>query len=247
VGAEAAVSDAPLLEVQSLTKRFGGFVALDQVSIAVARGERLGLIGPNGSGKTTLINCVSGTLALDAGRVRFDGADISRLPAYRRARLGIARSFQIPRPFRSMTNLDNLVIPLEYAAHRHDGAEIRARAHEILTMVGLAAHADEDCAALSQVELRKLELARALAAGPTLLIVDEVMAGLASSEVDEMLAILARLNADGITIVMIEHIMRAVMAFSQRIAVLDAGRLIADGKPDEVISDPEVEKAYLGE
>ena len=238
---------APLLEVREVTKRFGGFVALDQVSLSVQRGERLGLIGPNGSGKTTLINCIAGALQTDGGRILFDGADIGGRAAHRRARLGIARSFQIPRPFHSMSNLENLIIPLEYAASDRQGGEVADEARTILTRVGLAARADENCADLTQVDMRRLELARALAVRPTLLIVDEVMAGLAHAEVDEILAILSEINGQGITIVMIEHIMRAVMGFSQRIAVLDAGQKIADGEPQAVIGNPDVERAYLGE
>jgi len=237
----------PLLEVRDVTKRFGGFVALDQVSLNVGRGERLGLIGPNGSGKTTLINCIAGALQTDGGSILFDGADISRQAAHRRARLGIARSFQIPRPFHSMSNIENLIIPLEYAAGDRRGDDVVEEARAILTRVGLAARADDDCADLTQVDMRRLELARALAVRPTLLIVDEVMAGLAHAEVDEILAILAEINAQGITIVMIEHIMRAVMGFSQRIAVLDDGQKIADGEPQAVIGNPDVERAYLGE
>lgn len=236
-----------LLEVREITKRFGGFVALDQVSLTVARGERLGLIGPNGSGKTTLINCIAGALPTDGGSIRFQGADISKHAAHQRARMGIARSFQIPRPFHSMSNVENLVIPLEYAAGDRHGGNVGEEARQILERVGLRDRADENSADLTQVDMRRLELARALAARPTLLIVDEVMAGLAHAEVDEILAILQEINDEGITIVMIEHIMRAVMGFSQRIAVLDAGEKIADGDPDSVVGDPKVERAYLGE
>lgn len=236
-----------LLEVREVTKRFGGFVALDQVSLSVGRGERLGLIGPNGSGKTTLINCIAGAFPTDGGRIVFDGQDIGGQPAHRRARLGIARSFQIPRPFHSMTNLENLIIPLEYAAGDRHGGNVVEEARAILDRVGLADRADDDATGLTQVDMRRLELARALAVRPTLLIVDEVMAGLAHAEVDEILAILSEINQQGITIVMIEHIMRAVMGFSERIAVLDAGHKIADGDPQSVVKDPDVEKAYLGE
>jgi len=236
---------APLLEIVGLTKRFGGFLALNQVSIAVKPGERFGLIGPNGSGKTTLINCVSGSLPIDGGRIVFEGHDISAMPAHRRTRLGIVRSFQIPKPFTSMTVLDNLGIPLENAAHGRgaDGAD----AMEILEAIGLAAKAHLRAAGLTQIEMRKLELARAMAARPKLLISDEAMAGLSHAEVDDILTILFRLNAQGITIIMIEHIMRAVMRFSERIVVLDAGERIAEGTPDEVVRNPAVEKAYLGE
>jgi branched-chain amino acid transport system ATP-binding protein len=234
----------PILEIDGLTKRFGGFTALNGVSIQVKAGERFGLIGPNGSGKTTLINCVSGSLHADAGRILFDGRDITTLPAHRRTRLGLARSFQIPKPFISMSVRDNLGIPLEYAGHAHAGG---AEADDILRDIGLGAKAHLRPAGLTQIEMRKLELARAMAARPKLLISDEAMAGLSHAEVDDILAILFRLNEQGITIIMIEHIMRAVMRFSERIVVLDAGERIAEGTPDEIVRDPAVEKAYLGE
>ncbi len=236
-----------LLEVDGLTKRFGGFIALNRVSLAVKAGERFGLIGPNGSGKTTLINCVSGSLPVDGGRIVFEGGDITGLPPHRRTRLGIVRSFQIPKPFTSMTVLENLHIPLEYARARSHGADADAEAAEILSAIGLDAKAQLRPAGLTQIEMRKLELARAMAARPKLLISDEAMAGLSSAEVDDILTILFRLNERGITIIMIEHIMRAVMRFSERIVVLDAGERIAEGTPDEIVRNPAVEKAYLGE
>jgi branched-chain amino acid transport system ATP-binding protein len=240
---------APLLEVQGVSKHFGGFTALAEVSIAIRPGERFGLIGPNGSGKTTLINCISGAFLNDAGAIRFDGQDISRLPAYRRTRLGIARSFQLPRPFSSMSVLENLIVPLEYVVHRGSlhTADTHGEAMEILTRIGLADKAETRSGQLTQVDLRKLELARAMAARPRLLISDEAMAGLSGSEVDEILDILFKLNESGITIIMIEHIMHAVMRFSERVVCLDAGRKIADGDPQDVIATPEVRKAYLGE
>jgi branched-chain amino acid transport system ATP-binding protein len=237
-----------LLEVRDVTKRFGGFVALDAVNVEVRPGERLGLIGPNGSGKSTLVNCISGLLRNESGSILFDGADIRGLPAHQRTRLGIARSFQIPKPFASMTVQQNLTIPLEYAAKEwaHPG-QVIADAGEILRQIGLEHKADERATGLTQIELRKLELARAMAAKPKLLIADEAMAGLSSGEVDDILALLFGLNERGITIIMIEHIMRAVMRFSQRIVVLDAGKKIADGAPEDVVRNPAVEKAYLGE
>jgi branched-chain amino acid transport system ATP-binding protein len=237
----------PLLRVEGIVKRFGGFQALGGVSLSVERGERFGLIGPNGSGKTTLISCISGTLRSDGGRIYFQGEDITTRPAHQRARLGIARSFQIPRPFGSMTVLQNLELALDYAARGRAGPDHPAAALDILRMVGLDAKARVRSARLTQIEMRKLELARAMAARPSLLISDEAMAGLSSSEVDDLLAILLRLNQAGTTIIMIEHIMRAVMRFSERIAVLDAGEKIAEGPPAEILNNKAVERAYLGE
>ena len=230
-----------ILEIKGVSKHFGGFTALDGVSVAVAKGERFGLIGPNGSGKTTLINCVSGVLANDGGSIRFGGEEISGLPAYQRTRRGIARSFQIPRPFASMSVLENLLVPLEYVS---GGRE--EEAHEILRQIGLSEKAQTQSNQLSQVELRKLELARAMAARPQLLISDEAMAGLSSNEVSEVLEILFKLNASGITIIMIEHIMQAVMKFSQRIVCLDAGQIICEGTPAEIVAHAGVQRAYLG-
>jgi branched-chain amino acid transport system ATP-binding protein len=240
------MSDPAFLDVQGVVKRFGGFQALGGVSLRVRQGERFGLIGPNGSGKTTLINCISGTLRTDGGRIVFAERDVTGLAAHQRTRLGIARSFQIPKPFTSMTVLENLRIPLEYAGHGR-GAAVVDEAMGILRLMGLAAKAQVPSGTLTQIEMRKLELARAMAARPRLLVSDEAMAGLSSNEVDDILAILFELNGRGITIIMIEHIMRAVMRFSERIAVLDAGEKIAEGPPDAILADKRVEKAYLGE
>ena len=238
-----------LLDVAGLGKRFGGFVALEAIDLAVTAGERVGLIGPNGSGKSTLVNCISGTLRNETGQVRFAGKVVDGMAAHRRTRLGLARSFQLPRPFHSLTVTENLLIPIEYVVHqRGEGrVDLVARCTELLEMVGLAGRGDDLPAGLTQVEMRKLELARAMAAEPRLLIADEAMAGLSHQEVDDILTLLVRLNDQGVTIIMIEHIMRAVMQFSQRLVVLVAGRKIADGVPEEVIRNPEVERAYLGE
>lgn len=237
-----------LLRIADVSKNFGGFTALSNVSIEIEQGERFGLIGPNGSGKTTLINCISGSLMSSGGSIVFDGKEVSRLPAHHRARLGIARSFQIPQPFSSMSVLENLLVPLEYVVHRRllHSADTRAEAMEILEKMGLADKADYTASRLTQVELRKLELARAMASRPRLLISDEAMAGLSSAEVEEVLAILRKLNDSGITVIMIEHIMRAVMSFSQRVICLDAGRIICEGTPESIVKDPDVQRAYLG-
>jgi len=238
----------PILSVTNLTKRFGGFVALDGVDVSLGDKERLGLIGPNGSGKTTLINCISGALFNEQGKVNFEGSDITGTTASNRAKLGIVRTFQIPRPFRSMTIIENLEIPMKYAASDRLGSgHLREQAMESLEVVGLQDRADENSANLTQIDMRRLELARALSAKPSLLLSDETMAGLSSSEVDEVLDMLFALNERGVAVIMIEHIMRAVMKYSERIVVLDAGKKIADGSPDEIVNNRDVERAYLGE
>ena len=242
----------PLLQVRQLGKRFGGFVVLDGIDFHVQPGERVGLIGPNGSGKSTLVNCLSGVLVNDLGTIDFDGRSLLGLPPHQRAYRGLARSFQIPRPFVRMTVLQNIRVPLMFAAEhrlgrRHSGDELETMALQALEQVGLQHKRDDMAGSLTQIDLRKLELARAIAAQPKLLIADESMAGLATSETDEILALLFRLNEMGIAVIMIEHIMRAVSAFSQRLVVLAAGKKIADGPTDTVLRDPLVERIYLGD
>ena len=245
------MSAQPLLKVDQIGKRFGGFTVLDQVSFEVHPGERLGLIGPNGSGKSTTVNCLSGVLQQDTGSIHFNGKCLDGLKPHQRTYAGLARSFQIPRPFGRLSVLKNIRIPLMFAAQQRLGRHLTERelddlSHEALLQVGLDVKSNEAAASLTQIDLRKLELARAIAARPKLLIADESMAGLATSESDEILELLFKLNSQGIAIIMIEHIMRTVSAFSQRLVVLATGKKIADGATQDVLRDPTVERIYLG-
>ncbi|MEH2510933.1 branched-chain amino acid transport system ATP-binding protein [Nitrobacteraceae bacterium AZCC 1564] len=240
------MSGSAILSSRGVIKRFGGFTALNGIDFDLGERERVGLIGPNGSGKSTFVNCLTGALPHE-GSVVFAGADITGMPAWKRARSGLARSFQIPRPFRGLTVRQNIGVPLSFISGISDRDELNAKADYVLGQVGLLARADASPKSLSQVDLRKLELGRALAAQPRVLIADEAMAGLSDSEVDEILDLLMRLNDSGIAIVLIEHIMRAVIRFSQRVVVFVAGAKIADGDPREVMDHPEVVRAYLGQ
>jgi branched-chain amino acid transport system ATP-binding protein len=243
------MSNGVLLEVSGVGKRFGGFIALADIELSVQPGERVGLVGPNGSGKSTLVNCICGTLRNETGSVRFAGRKLEGMSAHERTRLGLARSFQLPRPFTTMSLAENLRVPILYAVNvrnNHAMVDVDGRCDELLRMVGLAEKAHRLPRDLTQIEMRKLELARAMASEPRLLISDEAMAGLSHGEVDDILALLLRLNEQGVTIIMIEHIMRAVLAFSQRLIVLVAGRKIADGDPQAVVRQADVVEAYLG-
>ena len=235
-----------MLSIKNLTVNVNDKQILKGINLEIKPGEIHAIMGPNGSGKTTLINCISGAFTDYQGSIRFDGGDITTLKAHERTKRGIARSFQIPRPFSSMTVMENLLVPFAFVGGK-DGPVQQKEAMDILQGMGLADKAFVQSNQLSQVELRKMELARAMAAKPKLLISDEAMAGLAGTEVDEVLEILFDLNKLGITIIMIEHIMQAVMKFSQRVVCLDAGKIICEGTPETIVKNPEVQRAYLGD
>lgn len=235
-----------LLRLEGVGRRFGGLAALEDVTLELGKGEILGLIGPNGAGKTTLVNVVAGVHAATAGRVTFEGQDITRLPPHRVVRLGLARTWQIVQPFPRMTVAENVAAGALFAGGARDVAAALAAARESLAFVRLEALADTPAASLTLARRKRLELARALAMKPRLIMLDEVNAGLNTAEIDEALALIRAIAAKGITIVIIEHLMKVVLNVSTRIAVLHHGKLIADGSPAEVVRDKDVVAAYLG-
>lgn len=236
-----------LLSITGVTKRFGGVAALDDVSFDVAHGEILGVIGPNGAGKTTLLDCVSGVQRVDAGSITFDGQPISGWPPYRIARLGVGRTFQVVKPFTSMTVRENAAIGALFGTARLPPARAFKEADHVLELVGMTAKADLPVGSLTIPDRKRLEVARALATQPRLLLLDEVMAGLNPVEIDEALEMVRAVHRSGVTIVLIEHVMRVVVGVCRRVVVLHFGRTLADGTTDLVLRDPRVIEAYLGE
>ncbi|AEB12785.1 ABC transporter ATP-binding protein [Marinithermus hydrothermalis] len=242
-----------LLEARNLKKRFGGVQAVAGVDLEVRAGEVVGLIGPNGAGKTTTFNLIAGALLPDEGSVRFLGRDVTRWPAHRRAHLGIARTFQIPQPLAELSVLENVLVPLARAALRrvlplgpYRRPERIARARELLVRVGLEAHAEQPAGRLPLGMKKRLEVARALALEPRLLLLDEPLAGLTLREAEGILELIAGLR-EGIGVVLVEHNVRLALGVCDRAVVMDAGRVIAAGPPEAVKRDPRVIRAYLGE
>jgi branched-chain amino acid transport system ATP-binding protein len=237
----------PLLEIENATKRFGGLVAVNNVSLTVNRGEIVGLIGPNGAGKTTLLNVIAGVYRPASGRVRLKGEDITGLAPEAICRRGLARTFQISQPFPKMTALENVLVSTIFGHRRPPGRPREAAAAQ-LRYVEFAAAVDTPARNLNTVQLKRIDLARALASEPELLLLDEIAAGLTPTELVDLMALIQKIRAErGITILVVEHVMRMIMGICDRIAVLQYGQKIADAPRDEVANDPKVVEAYLGE
>jgi branched-chain amino acid transport system ATP-binding protein len=237
--------EMPILSVHNLTKRFGGLIAVQDLSFELQTGEVLGFLGPNGAGKTTLINLIAGEHALDSGEIIFKGKDICGLPLHKICHLGIARTYQIPQPFVKLTVLQNVAVALIYGRNFSKKAAER-EALKLLDLTGLSEKEEILAGDLEEISLKRLELARSLATDPTLLLIDEIAGGLTEKEIPKVLELLKRINEMGITIILIEHVMKVMMRAVDRIIVMDEGIKIAEGKPNEVIKNSRVIRAYFG-
>jgi branched-chain amino acid transport system ATP-binding protein len=236
-----------LLEVEGLTRRFGGLVAVDALDFSVSVGEVVGLLGPNGSGKTTVLNLLSGALRADSGRIVLAGQSIAGRSAHEIARLGLARTFQLVRPLASLSCRDNVLMGLAFGRRRSWGATACAESDSLLDRVGLRGIRDTFPGELTYIDQKRLELARALALQPELLLLDEWLAGLNPTELEQGISLIRSLSGQGITILLVEHVMDAIRSLCSRCLVMNAGRLIASGLPGEVLAHPEVIRAYLGD
>jgi branched-chain amino acid transport system ATP-binding protein len=238
---------AAILELDGVSKHFGGIQAVSNVSVTLREGEIVALIGPNGAGKTTLVNLITGVHRVSAGRIRFLGADVTRQRPYQAARRGLARTFQIVQPFPRMSVLENVAAGALFGGAHANVADAMAAAREQLDFTGLTPFAERPASALTLAGRKRLELAKSLAMKPKLLMLDEVNAGLNATEIDGALALIRRITERGITILVIEHLMKVVLSLAHRVLVLHHGQLIAEGKPDEIVADPRVIEAYLGQ
>jgi branched-chain amino acid transport system ATP-binding protein len=234
-----------LLEIEDLTRRFGGLVALNHVSLMVEQGRIHGIIGPNGAGKTTLFNIIAGAFPPSSGRLKLEGEDITDMAPERRCGRGVARTFQVPRPFAGLSVLDNVAVGA--LSGSRNVSEARERAITTIEFLELRAHAHKLAGALTIGLRKRLEVARALATGPRLLLLDEVMGGLHGGEIDRMIATIRRISETGVTVVLIEHVMPAIMSLAEIVTVLDQGQVLATGTPQEITSNPAVIAAYLGD
>jgi branched-chain amino acid transport system ATP-binding protein len=239
------MAEGPLLELRHLGKHFGGVMVVDDLSTTVGRGELLGVVGPNGAGKTTLFNLITGEIRPDHGSIVFDGRDITALPESRRCRAGIGRTYQIPRPFTGMTVFENVLVGAAHGlrARRTQGYQVSQQA---LHATGLLPRANDQAADIGLLDRKRLELARALATGPRLLLLDEVAGGLTEPEVEQLVATIRRIHARGVTVIWIEHIVDALLSVADRLLCLTAGRVLMDGDPATVLASREVQEVYLG-
>jgi branched-chain amino acid transport system ATP-binding protein len=249
IGTRAAVAPPfflamTLLALENLNKRYGALVVTDGVSLSVSKGEIVGILGPNGAGKTTLFNVIAGTVRPDSGRVAFRGSDISHKGAAARCKLGISRSFQVPHPFNGMTVFENILVGAAFGRAGHDP---EAHALTVMELTGMKAKANQLAGSITLLERKRLELARALATEPELLLLDEIAGGLTERECQSLLSAIRDVHASGVTIVWIEHVVHALLSVAQRLVVLNFGKLIADGTPHDVMNSRDVKSVYLGE
>ena len=235
----------PLLVLHSVSKTYGALKVTDSISLSVNKGETLGILGPNGDGEITLSNLISGDVAVNSGRVEYDGQDVTALPSHLRCRRGIGRSYQVPQPFGNMSVFENLVTAASFGGGQTERAAWDTAVH-VLEQTGLMPQANKAAGSLTLLNRKRLELARALATGPELLLLDEIAGGLTEHEAHELVEELQRIKASGVTMIWIEHVVHALLSVADRLFVINFGQQLAEGKPHDVMNDPEVQRVYMG-